>query len=145
MSTMAEITERTDFSDLVRLRRAELGIGLRVLRERCIDPETGEVPFSFAWIRKVEKGHPTDAPKLPVLRALAVGLGVPLRVVQHAAAAQYMGVAPDTDAIWSQDHSARIVVARMSELSAEDRAQLAEMVELFTRGKFPPTTKDDRQ
>lgn len=146
MSIMAELTARTDLSDLVRRRRAELGVGLRELRDRCIDPETGEVPFSFAWIGKVERALPTvDAPKLPVLRALAAGLNVPLRIVQQAAAAQYMGVAPDGDAIWSQDHSARLVVARMSELSAEDRAQLAEMVELFTRGKFPPPTEDDRQ
>lgn len=146
MSLMAELSARTDLSDLVRRRRAELGIGQRDLAARCIDPETGQALVSFAWISKIERGLSTvDAPKLPTLRALAAGLSVPLRVVQQAAAAQFMGVEPNEDAIWSQDHSARVVVARMSELSAEDREQLAAMVELFTRGKLPPPTGGDQQ
>lgn len=131
---MAEQIVRTDLSDLVRDRRAELGLSLRALTERCIDPDTGEVPFKFGWIGKVEKADPTVvAPRLPLLRALAAGLAYPLRAVQDAAAAQYMGIVQD--AIWSQDRSTRITVARMGELSEEEREEFAHMAELWTRRK----------
>lgn len=136
MSLMAEQTDRTDLSDLVRRRRAELGLSGRDLRDRCIDPVTSEVPFSYPWLSKVERAIASVAPpKLPLLRALAAGLGLPLSIVRDAALAQYMGIELQDNAIWSADESTRVTVARMEELSPQGRAELAELVEFWTRSR----------
>ncbi|MEI5102589.1 XRE family transcriptional regulator [Streptomyces sp. PmtG] len=128
MTLMGE-HERTDFNDLVRERRAELGISLRELEARSLDPETGE-QARFGWIAKVEKGRPTDAPPPALLRALAVGLELPLRVLQEAAAAQFLGM---TSYVWSEDRTTRVLAAHIEEMSDAERRQLAEIAETFAR------------
>lgn len=125
---MVEAERRTDFGDLVRERRAELGLSLRELEQAAVDPETGE-PARFGWINKVEKHRPTDAPSEEQLRALAVGLRLPLRSLQQAAAAQYFGM------VWSEDRSTRVLVARYSEMSPEEKAQLEAIAETFSARK----------
>lgn len=121
---------RTQLKDLVSSRKAELGLSLRALEAACIDPKTG-VQVKYSWLHRLINGKPTEAPFYESLVALSLGIQVPLKAVQDAAAAQYMGVVQD--AIWSKDRSTRLTVARMSELSPEGRAELAEMVELWTR------------
>ncbi|MEU6649462.1 XRE family transcriptional regulator [Streptomyces sp. NPDC046900] len=135
---MAE--SRTDFSDLIRRRRAELGISLRDLAARAIDPDTGE-DVKHAWINKAEKAGSVDAPRPATLRALSVGLGIPLRTLQEAAAAQFL----DFDAVWSGDQSTRILLHRVSELDAEAVEQLTEIVETFARRRSHGTGKEDAQ
>lgn len=127
MTAMAE--QRTDFSQVVRDRRAELGISLRELEARAIDPDTGE-QARFGWISKVEKGRSVDAPSPEVLRALAAGLGLPLRVLQEAAAAQFLDMITH---VWSQDHTTRVLAARIEEMTDEERQQLADIAETFAR------------
>lgn len=124
-------TERqgSELNDLVKRRRAELGISLRTLAERSIDPATGE-QAKFGWISKLERGQRTDAPSEGVVAALAIGLELPTRAVQQAAAAQYLGLRD----VWSGDHTARVLVARIEEMSQADRAQLAAIAETFARG-----------
>ncbi|WP_234329746.1 XRE family transcriptional regulator [Streptomyces viridochromogenes] len=122
--------QRTDFADLVRQRRAELNISVRKLAEQSVDPETGERPFKFGWVSKLERGENTDAPSEAILRALHVGLALPLRVVQEAAAAQYLGMRSH---VWSQDRTTRVLAARIEEMSDEERRQLAEIAETFAR------------
>lgn len=136
MTAMAEQRQGTEFFDLVRERRSELGISLRELASRSIDPETGE-QAKHAWIGKVESGTATSIPPAPMLRALAAGLGLPARIVQEAAAVQYWGM---TSAIWSQDRSTRVLAARIEEMTAEERRQLAEIAETFARRR---TQRDD--
>lgn len=124
---MAE--QRTDFSDLVRERRAELGISLRELENRAADPETGE-RAKFGWISKVEKGSSVDTPSPGLLRALAAGLQLPLRILQEAAGVQFLGMDPS---LWSEDRTTRVLVARAEELTQEDRRQLLDIAETFAR------------
>ncbi|MEU8886682.1 XRE family transcriptional regulator [Streptomyces sp. NPDC048442] len=126
---MAEQT-KTQLSDLVRRRRAELGISLRTLAERSIDPLSGE-QAKFGWISKLENNKPTDTPSEELLRALAAGLELPLRVVQEAAAAQYLGMGE----VRSEDGTARLLIARIQEMSPEDLEQLAAITETFARRK----------
>jgi transcriptional regulator with XRE-family HTH domain len=126
MSLMAEQQQRSELADLLRERRAALGISLRTLADRSIDPETGEAA-KFGWIGKVENGKPTDAPTPAQLRGLAVGLELPARALQKAAAAQYLGLAE----VWSGDQNAHVLVARIEEMSPEDLAQLAAIAETF--------------
>jgi hypothetical protein len=127
MHAMTE--QRTDFADLVRQRRAELGLSVRKLEELSADPETG-IHAKFGWIGKLERGEPTEAPSPAVLRALAVGLAMPLRVLQEAAAAQYLDM---ESFIWSQDRTTRVLAAHIEEMSEEERAQLADIAETFAR------------
>lgn len=129
MHAMTE--QRSDFVDLVRRQRAERGLSVRKLAEQSVDPKTGERPFKFAWISKLERGESTDPPSPAMLRALAVGLGLPLRVLQEAAAAQYL----EMSFVWSQDRTTRVVVAHLEEMSEEERLQLADIAETFARRK----------
>ncbi len=137
---MAE--QRTDFSDLVRERRAELGISLRELESRSIDPkpEKGKAPeqAKFGWISKVEKGQSVDTPSAGLLRALHVGLQLPLRILQEAAAAQFLEM---DSSLWSDDRTTRVLVARAEELTEEDRRQLLDIAETFARRR---TQSDER-
>lgn len=130
MTAMAE-QQQTDFTDLVRERRAELGISLRELEERSIDPEGTGTQAKFGWLSKVENGKPIDTPSLAQLRALKEGLQLPLPVLQEAVAAQFLGM--QTRDVWSRDRSTRILAARIEEMNATERRQLAEIAETFAR------------
>lgn len=128
MHAMTE--QRTDFADLVRQRRAELHVSVRKLAEQSIDPETDGQPVKYGWLSKLERGENTEAPPPAVLRALAVGLSLPLRVLQEAAAAQYLGLRGE---VWSSDRTTRVLAARIEEMSDEERQQLADIAESFAR------------
>jgi transcriptional regulator with XRE-family HTH domain len=127
MSVMVEKT-RDQLSRLVRERRAELGLSLAQVAEASGDPD-----LNASWISRLEGGTLRDAPKRDRLNALAIGLRLAFQLVARAAAAQYMGV--DDDAEWTSDGSTRAVVARMAELSEDGRRDLADLAEIFTRGR----------
>lgn len=133
MHAMSE-QRRSDFTDLLRERRAELGLSLREMEARSVDPESG-VQAKFGWLSKVENGKPVDAPKVELLKALSVGYRLPEDVLKAAAAAQFFGYAPSAGVgvVWSEDLSTRILVAQAEELSEEDRRQLADIAETFAR------------
>lgn len=135
MHAMTE--QRTDFADLVRQRRAELGLSVRKLADQSVDPDSG-VQAKFGWISKVERNESTDAPSAAVLRALAAGLSMPLRVLQEAAAAQYLDL---ESFIWSHDRTTRVLAAHIEEMSADERQQLADIAETFARRR---TQRDGR-
>lgn len=138
---MHAMTEpRTDFADLVRQRRAELGLSVRKLAEQSVDPDSGEHPFRFGWISKLERGESTDAPSASMLRALSAGLAVPLRVLQEAAAAQYLDM---ESFIWSQDRTTRVLAAHIEEMTDEERQQLADIAETFARRRTLRDGKSD--
>jgi transcriptional regulator with XRE-family HTH domain len=134
MHAMTE--QRTDFTDLVKARRAELGYSLRELEARSVDPVSG-TQAKFGWLSKLENGRPVDTPKEELLKALAVGLHLPERVLKAAAASQFLGFDPaaESGVVWSEDLTTRIIVARAEEMSDDDRRQLAEIAETFARRK----------
>lgn len=129
MALMAEQGQRTDFVDLVRERRAELGISLRELEARSIDAATGE-QARFGWLSKLERGGSVTPPSEGLLVALSNGLSLPTRVLQHAAAAQFFGLITP---VWSEDHSTRVLAARIDEMTDAERAQLSDIAETFAR------------
>lgn len=135
---MAEQHSSTDLSRLVYDRRRELGLSLRDLAAASLDPETGE-QLKYSWLHRLERGERVIPPELPQLRAFAAGLRLPLSVVQDAAGAQFHGRSPD--AVWSQDASTRAVVARMEELSDEDRRALQVIVEAYARERIDRSQK----
>lgn len=122
--------ERTDLSDLVRGRRAELRLGLRGLAERCIDPENPAAGslWTRTTLNTLEIGK-IKPPRLPELRALAQGLDLQLGKVQDAAGAQFFGI----DTMWSASGEARAFVERADRMTPDQRAQLMRLIDAFTQ------------
>lgn len=82
---------------LTTLVQERVGAGrelrIREFAERAVDPDTGLSP-SKSLVGNIVAGHQVKiSPAL--IRAVAAGLGVPLRTVQAAAAEQYVGVRLD--------------------------------------------------
>lgn len=137
MAVMAELARRTDLSDLARRRREQLDLSLREVEERSADSETGELRVKYGWYSKLEKADPSQlAPTLTQIEGLAAALDLPLKAIKDHAAAQWFGIEPG--AVWSSTAEARITVARMDELSEQDRRDLADLVEVFMRRHSPP-------
>lgn len=132
MHAMTE--QRTDFTDLLRARRAELGLSLREMEAQSIDPDSGE-QAKFGWLAKVESGKSVDPPKENRLKAIAAGYGLPLKELGRAASIQFLGYDPAADAsvVWSGDLTTRLIVARTEEMTEEERQQFAAIAETFAR------------
>lgn len=131
----------TPLSDLLRDRRAELGVSFRALASRCVDPESGEQLVKHSWLERLEKREPVLTPQFAQLRALAAGLGVPLQRLQDETAAQFLGM--DRPAEWSADSSVRAVVDRMSELTEPERAELAALAEFYASQQVAKRAQSD--
>ena len=136
--------QRTDFTDLLKARRAELGRSLREMEARAIDPRSG-ARAKFGWLAKVEAGKSIDPPRQDLLEAIAIGYELPARVVRAAAARQFFGYDPaaDSSVVWSEDLTTRIIVARAEEMSDKDRRQLAEIAETFARRRTQSDENSD--
>ena len=139
MHAMAE--QWTDFTDLLRDRRAELGRSLREMEALCIDPESGE-QAKFGWLSKVERGEPVDPPKADRIKALKIGYELPLKVLHLAMFRQFYGYEPgdDPSAVWSKDLTTRVIAARAEEMTDADRRELADIAEIYARRR---TQRDD--
>ncbi|WP_330349632.1 XRE family transcriptional regulator [Streptomyces sp. NBC_00582] len=124
---MVEHAARTDLSDLVRTRRAELGLSLRALALRCINPERPEAGpvVDHNWIDRLEKGILKDIPDYARLAGLHNGLQVPLDLVREAAGAQFWGM----DTVWSDDGAVRALVHNFRDMSPEDQAWVQAIIQ----------------
>ncbi|MDT0438600.1 MULTISPECIES: hypothetical protein [Streptomyces] len=128
-----DLTQRTQLSDLVRSRRAELRLSLRSLSAACVDPENPENGsiIGYNYIDRLEKNADVKAPKIPELRALANGLGVPLAAIQDAAGAQFMGITPQ----YITSGEARALVTYAEGMTDAERRQLLAIVEAYNRSR----------
>jgi hypothetical protein len=128
--TMTEETVRTDLSDLVRSRRADLRLGYRTLAAQCVDPTDPKAgpKWTRGTIENLEKARGIKPPPLGALRALAAGLKVPFHRVQEAAGAQFFGL----DIVWSTSGDARALVERADRLTPEAREQLLRFIDTLT-------------
>lgn len=124
---MAEQTARTDLSDLVRNRRAELALSLRALAARCINPDAPDAGpvVDHNWIDRLEKNLLREIPDYGRLAGLHAGLQVPLGLVQEAAGAQFFGI----DTVWSDDDEVRALVHDYRDMSPEDQAWVRAIVQ----------------
>ncbi|MGW4388243.1 helix-turn-helix domain-containing protein [Streptomyces sp. NPDC004685] len=111
---------RTQFADLVRGRRAALGLSLKAFAERAIDPVTGEQAVTYSWVHRLETGEPVTPPQLPELRGLARAAQVELETMQDVAGQQFHGVDP----VWSVSGEAKAYVRRLEAMTPEQREQL---------------------
>lgn len=136
-------SDRTQLSDLVRARRAELRLSLRALAERCVDPDQPDLGplWKYGSIANLEHARPNiTPPTAPQLRALAVGLDIPPHRVQDAAGAQFHGI----DTMYSDSAEARTFLADMEQLTPEDRAKVMDIVKAWgSRRRSDPGEPDE--
>lgn len=128
-----ETAPRTDLADLVRLRMEELQLSFRRGEELAVDPQASSPPDKPLWARgtleNLAKGRVVKAPGPARLRALAAALQLPLRLIQDAAAGQFM----DIDTVWDEDEDTRLMIRHYQTLSAEDREKLRAIAEAWGR------------
>lgn len=120
------MTDRTQFTDLVRSQREGLHLSYRALSEKSRDPETGE-GVSYGWLHRLETGKPVVPPEMPVLRALSVGLQLPLPRLQRAAGAQFFGI----EAMDGISAEALELVELAGRLTAEQRDALIGLLDVL--------------
>lgn len=127
----AEQEQTRTLSDVVRDRRAELGLGYRAAEARCVDPDTGIV-VGRNYIERLEKVPANLQPPTPAqLRGLAAGFELPLALLQEAAGRQFYNVSTQ----WSASGKARAFVARFDDLEPADQDRILAMLEAFAASK----------
>jgi transcriptional regulator with XRE-family HTH domain len=129
MSVMIENgpeVETTEFADLIRNRRAELGLSLAQFQERSVDPRTG-TQVKSGWVYRLETGESVVPPRKPQLRALAAATDLPLGQLQDAASAQFFGI----ERVWSESGEASALVRRAGRLTQDQREQLLRLIDAF--------------
>ncbi|MDV5145871.1 helix-turn-helix transcriptional regulator [Streptomyces sp. SBC-4] len=120
-------------SDVIRDRRAELGLSLRDAEERCVDPDTGKV-VSRTYIDSLEKAAANLQPPTPArLRALAAGFDLPLALLREAAGRQFYGVSSG----WAPSGKVQTFVARLEELDPAEQDRVLAMLEAYASVKPP--------
>lgn len=124
-------TTRTDLSDLVRVRRAELGLSLETVAAATVDSDSGERLVEADWLDRLERAalDPSGYPEYPQLDALVDALNLDPAQVQEAAGVQFM----DVHTIWSDDGQVRGLVE--GELTPEDAAKMQELMRLYRKAR----------
>ncbi|MFD3654377.1 XRE family transcriptional regulator [Streptomyces sp. NPDC058620] len=126
-----ETAARTDLADLARTRMDELQLSYRRASVLAVDPEDPE--SGSLWTRgtleNLANRRVIKAPGPAALRALAAALQLPLRIVQDAAAGQFM----DIDTLWDEDEETRLMVRHYQSLTPEDREKLRAIAEAWGR------------
>ncbi|MFJ5954312.1 helix-turn-helix domain-containing protein [Streptomyces noursei] len=118
--------ETTEFADLIRERRADLGLSLAQFEKRSIDPVTG-AQVKSGWVYRLETGESVIPPRKPQLRALQQATGLPLHELQDAAAAQFFGI----ERVWAESGEASALVRRTERLTEDQREQLLRLIDAF--------------
>ncbi|MBB1252876.1 hypothetical protein H3146_05780 [Streptomyces sp. OF3] len=85
------------------------------------------LPLSKPYFQKLATGAVTTSPTEPRLRAIAAGTGRPLRVVQEAAALQYLGY--EASGLAGYDEDTRVIVAHLAGMTPAARRRWRVMIE----------------
>jgi hypothetical protein len=128
----AEGTARTDLSDLLRNRMAELGLSIRKAADATLDPRQPNEPpqYKRGTLENLLKAAGTKAPNDAQCRALAHAFQLPELAVQRAAAAQFQGLVSER---WDRSDKARVLVAKIDEMTDEDLEELDQLAEIVWR------------
>ncbi|WP_093820502.1 helix-turn-helix domain-containing protein [Streptomyces sp. PpalLS-921] len=119
-------SETTEFADLIRERRAALGLSLSAFEKLAVDPKTG-TRVKSGWVYRLETGEPVIPPRLPQLKALREATGLPLYQLQDAAGAQFFGI----ERVWAESGEASALVRRTARLTEDQREQLLRLIDAF--------------
>ncbi|MER7126695.1 hypothetical protein [Micrococcus luteus] len=105
----------------------EQKLSLRDFAEKCRE---GDRTLIHTWIDQLVHGRMARAPELWRLRALATGMGVPVRVLTELAASQWLGVQV---ADVAADEETRVLVTIPKGLSSEAKARFIRIAEDIAR------------
>lgn len=130
---MVTTPERTQLSDLIRRRRAELNEGLDKFAARAVDPVSG-VRVTRGWIYRLETGERVTPPVYEELCALAAAARLPIEALQDAAGAQFHGVDP----LRSGSGEAVAYVRKLDQIPADQRERLLQLIDTLV----PPPSED---
>ncbi|MER7464072.1 hypothetical protein [Streptomyces sp. NPDC097981] len=121
----------TPFADLVRKTLARRKLSYRGFEALAVDPKTGYAPpHTLVW--KIDKGQPVKiSPAL--CRAVAVVAERPVREVQIAAAAEYIGLVAD-DPFGESVGDAKRSVAHVPGLTADDMPLVRDLLRKLEGG-----------
>jgi len=119
-----EPERRTQFRDLIRRRRAELGESLDTFARKAVDPVSG-TQVKRGWINRLETGEPVTPPEYEELCALAVACELPVEALQDAAGSQFHGVDP----LKSGSSEAKAYVHKLDQLPADQRERLLRLID----------------
>ncbi|MFJ8603428.1 hypothetical protein ACIREM_32920 [Streptomyces shenzhenensis] len=136
-STTPEQSEpRTQFTDLLRSRRAELGESLAKVEGRSVDPLTGK-GMKRGRIYRLEGGEKggVTPPDFWELRALTEGYRLPIERLQDAAGAQFHGVEP----LRVGTGEAVAYVRKLDRLPPDQRERLLHLIDSLV----PPQSGED--
>ncbi len=103
------------------------GATFREIAGRSVDPETGDSGPGLSWLNQLSKGTINRAPEPHILRALAVGLGVPRTRLQAAAAAQFLEYTSTELSDLPPD--ARAIVSHLSEVDPQELPRIRAVLE----------------
>lgn len=122
-------TERDRLSRYLRDYLAEHNESERGLARRATDPDT-KLTLQHGWINQLAIGRMSRAPEIWRLRALAVAMGVPVRLLAELAAAQWLGVEVAEVAGAGTDW---VAVSLPAGLSPKERERFVAMAEDIAR------------
>ncbi|MDT6983693.1 hypothetical protein ACFSUJ_11965 [Streptomyces lusitanus] len=134
-----EGTDRTDLSDLLRDRMAELGLSIRTAADATVDPQHPEAGplYKRGTLENLLKNQVARAPSEQQCRALAAAFRLPLTAVQRAVAAQYQGYIAER---WNRSEKARVLVARIDEMDDDKLERLAKLADVVLEDTPPRST-----
>ncbi|MGR3870945.1 helix-turn-helix domain-containing protein [Streptomyces graminifolii] len=126
---------RTQFADLIRNRRKQLGLGLDAFAQGAIDPISG-TRVTRGWIYRLETGEKVTPPEFEELRALAAAADLPVEALQDAAGSQFHG----RDPLVTGSPVSVAYVRKLDSLPAEQRDRLLAFIDSLV----PPVEGEDQ-
>ncbi len=111
---------RDDLVRLVAEQRARLGLSYE--RLALAGKANGDPDLNVRWLHRLENGEIRRCPDKNRLAVLARILRLPPKTVRDAAAAQYVDI--DGDAVWNEQHTARVWIEGYSQLPPEEQAKV---------------------
>ncbi|MFE2556636.1 hypothetical protein ACFXGT_11460 [Streptomyces sp. NPDC059352] len=130
-----EATRRADLADLVASQKDKLDLSYRVLASRTIDPESPDAgpQWTRGTLENLVNGKKVKMPAPEKVRGLAVGLGLPVRLVQDATRAQFHGIDSVRVGGEALDGDALLMLRYYETLSPEDQLKLRNIAKDWSR------------
>jgi transcriptional regulator with XRE-family HTH domain len=133
--TTGEPERRSQFADLIRERRKQLGVGLDAFAQRAVDPKSG-TRVTRGWIYRLETGEKVNSPGFEELRALAAAAELPVETLQDAAGAQFHG----RDPLIAGSPVSVAYVRKLERMPPEQRDRLLAFIDTLV----PPDEDEDQ-
>jgi hypothetical protein len=108
------------------------GLSYQDMATRAVDPESGTRLLKQA-LQKLVKTPPVNPPSIEQMRAIANGVGRPLRHVQEAVAAQWLQY--EATELAGYDDEVRIIVGHLAGKSKAELMRWRYMIEAEERAK----------